>query len=103
MSILSYLPYFNKQSVHLYVAQEIVDMCLPILTSNLQKIAGSAASGSAEYRGYVRARANWLVDNTVDEVMDEFRIRATHRDSVCSLAVDRLVGHLVGECTANVA
>lgn len=103
MSILSYLSYFNKQSVHTYIAQEVVDTCLPILISNLQKTSGSGAAGSAEYRGYVRARANWLVNNAVDDVIEEFQIRSANRDTVCSLAVERLVEHLVGECVANVA
>ena len=103
MSILSYLPYFNRQAAHVYVAQEIVDTCLPILTSDLQKTPGASSAGSAEYLGYVRARASWLVDNAVDDVMDEFQIRATYREAVCSIAVERLVDYLFGGCAARAA
>lgn len=103
MSILRYLPYFNRQPVHVYVAQEIVDTCLPILTSDLQETTGAGTSGSAEYRGYVRARASWLVDNAVDEVMEEFQVQITCREAICSLAVERLIGYLVEECAASAA
>ena len=103
MSILSYLSYFNKQATHDYIAREVVDTCLPILTSDLQKAAGTSAAGSAEYRGYVRARANWLVDNAVDDVMTEFQVRVANRKTVCSIAVERLVGCLAEECTSRAA
>ena len=90
MSILSYFSYFNKRATHDYVAREIVDTCLPILTSDLQGTAGASSTGSAEYRGYVRARATWLVDKAVDDILHEFQIR-----SVC-----RKMGRWNGYCSS---
>lgn len=103
MSVLGYLPYFSKRSASTYVAQEIVDTCLPILTSSLEKTAGSVSTGSAEYIGYVRARAGWLVDNAVDEIMVEFQVRTSNRQAICMLAVEQLVDSLLEEPVCRAA